>query len=60
MKLFSGMKRGFDDHGGRDDSRHERRDDFIADDGRSMYTAGGRCCPFSIDFLENNIFVEKM
>ena len=38
------MKRGFDDYGGRDDYRRERRDDFIADDGRSMYTAGGNCC----------------
>ena len=41
------MKRGFDDYGSKDDSRRDRREDFIADDGRSMYTAGGKYSVYS-------------
>ena len=39
MLEIVGQKRGIDDYGGRED--HRRRDDFLADDGRSIYTAGG-------------------
>lgn len=40
--LVSGLKRGFDDYREERDIRRDRREDYIADDGRSRYSEGKR------------------
>ena len=39
---ITGLKRGFDEYGGREEHRRDRRDDFLADDGRSLFSAGSK------------------
>jgi hypothetical protein len=38
LVFILGLKRGFDDYRDDRDSRRDRREDYIADDGRSRYS----------------------